>query len=211
MGVFCAATLVMVADYDLRYLPRHSVQQQPDYSAALTRSLPPQVPVVCEDALTFIELMPVEAKSRVPYMFLLDWSNAVDPNAAHLEVTQFHLMENSRNAGYYSDHIAYRDEFLARYPYFLVMGTSPGDVGTLVHAATVSNRDKMIGNPLASRFSADPQYQELPFAQLAFGRLRERVSLVCRKGIDCAEVAARLHASIGSPSQQHPGSELSSR
>jgi transcriptional regulator of nitric oxide reductase len=41
VGAFCTATLVMVADYDLRYLPQHSVQQQPDYSAALTRALPP--------------------------------------------------------------------------------------------------------------------------------------------------------------------------
>jgi hypothetical protein len=84
--------------------------------------------VVCEDAFTFIELMPVEAKAPVRYMFMLDWRNAVDTQAAHLEVTQFHLMENSRNAGYYSDHIAYRDDFLARYPYFLVLETSQGDV-----------------------------------------------------------------------------------
>jgi hypothetical protein len=62
----------------------------------------------------------------------------------------------------------------------------------------------MIGNPLASRFAGDPEYQELPFSQLDFSRLRETVSLVCRKGLDCAAVVERLRASIGTSSGQSP-------
>jgi hypothetical protein len=197
VGVVCAATLAMVLQYDLAYLPRYAAPH-PDYAAALTSALPPRVPIVCEDAFTFTELMRDESTSKVRYQYLLDWENAVNNNEHRLEVTQFHLMENWRNVGYYSDHIAYREEFLSHYPFFLVMHTTQEDLSTLVHGAGTSNRDKMIGNPLASRFAEDPGYQELPFLTWSSGVLHEQVSLICRKGIDCAAVRDRLRSSNAS-------------
>jgi hypothetical protein len=197
VGLVCAATLAMVLQYDLVYLPKYPAQQR-DYAAALTSALPAQVPIVCEDAFTFTELMRDESTSNVHYLYLLDWDNAVNDNARVLEVTQFHLMENWRNVGYYSDHISYREEFLSHHPFFLVMHTTEEDLSTLVHAAGTSNRDRMIGNPLASRFAADPGYQELPFLTWSSGVLHEQLSLICRKGIDCAAVRDRLRASNAS-------------
>jgi hypothetical protein len=197
LGVVCAATLAMVLQYDLVYLPRYAAPQ-PDYAAALTSALPSHVPIVCEDAFTFTELMRDESTSRVRYYYLLDWDNAVNNNEHRLEVTQFHLMENWRRVGYYSDHIAYREEFLSRHPYFLVMHTTQEDLSTLLHGAGTSNRDKMIGNPLASRFAADPGYEELPFLAWTSGVLHEQISLVCRKGIDCAAVRDALRSAESS-------------
>jgi hypothetical protein len=197
VGVVCASTLAMVLQYDLVYLPRYAAPQL-DYAAALTSALPPRVAIVCEDAFTFTELMRDESTSKVRYQYLLDWENAVNNNEHRLEVTQFHLMENWRNVGYYSDHIAYREEFLSHYPFFLVMHTTQEDLSTLVHGAGTSNRDKMIGNPLASRFAEDPGYQELPFLTWSSGVLHEQVSLICRKGIDCAAVRDRLRSSNAS-------------
>jgi hypothetical protein len=68
----------------------------------------------------------------------------------------------------------------------------------LLHGAGTSNRDRMIGNPLASRFAADPGYQELPFLAWSSGVLHEQVSLACRKGIDCATVRDQLRSSNAS-------------
>jgi hypothetical protein len=198
VGVVCAATLAMVLQYDLVYLPRY-VAPQLDYAAELSSALPPDVPIVCEDAFTFTELMRDESDSKVRYEYLLDWENAVKDTAPVLEVTQFHLMENWRRVGFYGDHIAYRDEFLSHSRYFLVMHTTKEELSaSLLHGASTSSRDKMIGNPLASRFAADPGYQELPFLTWSSGVLHEQLSLICRKGIDCAAVRDRLRASNAS-------------
>jgi hypothetical protein len=194
VGLVCAATLAMVLQYDLVYLPKYPAQQR-DYAAALTSALPAQVPIVCEDAFTFTELMRDESTSNVHYLYLLDWDNAVSNTGLRSEVTEFHLMENWRRVGYYSDHIVYRNEFLSHHLYFLVMHTTQKDPATLLHAADTSNRNKMIGNPLASRFAADPGYQELPFLTWSSGVLHEQLSLICRKGIDCAAVRDRLRSS----------------
>jgi hypothetical protein len=193
-GVLGTAMLGMVLEYDLVYLPKY-VSQQPDYAAKLTAVVPPHVPVLCEDAFTFTELMPSEASSKVRYMYLLDWGNAISDTALPLEVTQFHLMENWREVGCYKDHIAYRDDFLSQYPYFLVLHTSQRGLATWTHAGGTSSRDGMIGNPLARRFAADPQYTELAFADMTLGDLHEELSLVCRRDLARASVRSALQSS----------------
>ena len=189
-----AALLAMVLHYDLIYLP-HYIDQQDDYSGALTATLPAGVPILCEDAFTFTELMPVKAGSLVRYMYLLDWPNSISDKAPRLEVTQFHLMENWKTVGYFSDHIEYREAFLEAHPYFLVLHTDQNNPASVSRKASSSMRAKLIGNPLASRFSNDPTYHVLPYSAADYGKLRETVTLVCRRDLDCNSVKKELKSS----------------
>jgi hypothetical protein len=100
-------------------------------------------------------------------------------------------MQNWNEVGYFADHIAYRKPFLAHFPYFLVLNTDEDNPRSLLRA-TGPSRDKMIGNPLAARFAADPQYQEVPFVTVNFGTLHEVISLVCRRGLDCDAIDNQL-------------------
>ncbi len=192
VGLVMSATLAMVLQYEFVYLP-HFVDARPVYAASLTSRLPAHVPVVCEDAFTFTELMREEPSSPVRYVYLLDWDHSVNPSSPRLEVTQFHLMQNWRRVGYYPDHIRYRDEFLSQTPYFLVMRTTEDTRPTILHAGGPAQRDEMIGNPFTRRFAADPAYRELPFLSLKFGDMQERLSLVCRKDLDCSAIRAKHH------------------
>ena len=191
-----AGLLVMVLHYDLVYLP-HYIDPQDDYSGALTSTLPKQTPIVCEDAFTFTELMSVEADSKVRYMYLLDWPNSVSEQSPRLEVTQFHLMENWKKVGYFSEHIEYRDDFLAAHPYFLVLHTDQSDPASLSRKASSAMRAKLIGNPLAVRFANDPAYQAMPYSVADYGKLREAVTLVCRRDVDCSAVKKKLQLGEG--------------
>ncbi len=190
-ATICVAILLMVLQYDLAYM-RHYTDQAPDYAAALTARLPAGVPIVCEDAFTFTELMRDESAGPVHYEYMLDWPNAISAAAPRLEVTQYHLMQNWRNAGYYRDHIAQRDAFLAETPAFLVMRTWVDGEPTLLHGPGTSSRDTMIGNPLTRRFREDHEYQVLPFTTIRLGRLQEQLSLVCHHNVDCAAQRARI-------------------
>ena len=146
--------------------------QQPDYTQALTGRLPKGVPVLCEDAWSFTELIGRQHASGVSYMYLLDWPYSISPIAPRLEVTQFHLMENWRKAGYFSGSIAYRDEFLATHREFIVLDTKfkQPDLTT----------PPEIGNPLVARFSKMPGYSVLPFATLDREWLTETAWLACK-------------------------------
>ena len=193
LALAATALLLLILHYGLVYLPNY-IDLQSDYSAALTSTLPPAVPVVCEDAFTFTELMPVKSQSPVRYMFLLDWDNSISSQAPRLEVTQYHLMQNWKKVGYFADHIRERDDFLAEHPYFLVLHTDQNDRASLSRKASSSARRNLIGNPLAARFSADNQYQTLPFSVTEYGRLRESVTLVCRRDVNCQAVMSELKA-----------------
>lgn len=162
----------------------HHVAQQtpspPDFTEALTAHMPPGLPVVVEDAFTFTELMNTEAHSGVRYMFLLDWPWAVAPDSPHLEVTQYHLMENWKNAGYFADRIENVDEFLRQNPRFLLIH----DAG--IHPAP--HEQVEIGNPLEERLAHDPNAPAYEFRKVfTFDRtyhdgVRDTVWLACRNG-----------------------------
>lgn len=139
-----------------------------NYTDALTAMLPQGVPVVCEDAWSFAELIGRQHNSGVDYSYLLDWPYAVDPAAPLLEVTQFHLMENWKKAGYFSGSIMYRDDFLKKNDRFLVVRAEPEPPGP-----------PTIGNPLIDRFAHTPGYDVRPFGVLHRFHFRDAVYLVC--------------------------------
>ena len=99
-----AAFLVVMLFWDFKHLAAFSPSPK-DYTAALTAKLPKGVPVVCEDAFSFTELLGRRHASGVPFFYLLDWSQSVSASAPALEVTQYHLMKNWREVGYFSGSI----------------------------------------------------------------------------------------------------------
>lgn len=50
----------------------------------------------------------------------------------------------------------------------------------------------------------DPGYEELPFLAWSSGILREEISLVCRRDVDCAAVRDGLRAPDSSARTQQP-------
>ncbi len=155
--------------------------QQENYTDALTAKLPKGIPVVCEDAWSFTELIGRQHASGVRYTYMLDWPESTAPTAPKIEVTQFHLMENWRAAGYFAGSINYRDDFLKQYREFLVLQVPYVTAGT----------PAAIGNPLVERFSRTPGYTVKRYTELKRGKLRETVWLVCRG--TCGPSDARQH------------------
>lgn len=149
-----------------------------NYADALNRLLPKDIPVVCEDAWTFSELIAREHDTGVQYTYLLDWPESVSPDAPLLEVTQFHLMENWRKAGYFAGSIADRDTFLKSHSRFLVLRVQPyprpdGPLG--------------YGNPLADRLQKTPGFEVRPFTTLRRDKIQNVAFLVCRGSCGPAE------------------------
>ena len=139
--------------WDLEHLSRMTMLH-PDYTEALTARLPSGVPVLCEDAWAFAELIGRQHASGVRYTYLLDWKQSASDAAPRLEATQYHLMENWRKAGYFAGSIEYRDPFLRDNRRFLVLH---------VNAPRKTSEPPMIGDPLYQRFAADPAYQVIPY------------------------------------------------
>ena len=138
-----------------------------DYTGQLTALLPKNIPVVFEDAWGFTEMIGTQHSSGVQYLYMLDWPHSIDPAAPRLEVTQYHLMENWKNAGYFSGSIQYRDDFLRHYRKFLV----------LQRAVDATDRNGIIiGNPLVKRFAHTPGAQVTRLRRSLFGY---NVWLVC--------------------------------
>ncbi len=129
---------------------RPQVIQPLDYTDRLTARLPKGFPVVCEDAWSFTEIIGRQHSSGVLYTYLLDWPQSTSKAAPRLEVTQFHLMENWKKAGYFAGSIQSRDTFLQQNAAFLV----------LQRQVTPTDRDgRIIGNPLVERFARTPGYK----------------------------------------------------
>jgi hypothetical protein len=154
---------------DISYSPKN-------YTDALSEKLPKGTPVVCEDAYTFTEMLGSQHASGIEYIFLLDWNQSVAPTAPHGEVTEFHLMENLRKAGYFSESIQYLNHFLAKNDRFFV-----------IHLAsrTHPNLPPTIGNPIAERLSLDPKYQvseytEMDRDSIRYDAVRYTVWQICR-------------------------------
>ena len=130
------------------------------------------MPVLCEDAWIFTELMGRQHSSGVLYTYLLDWPQSSSKAAPRLEVTQYHLMENWRRVGYFSGFIEYRDAFLQEHPRFFVLVSQ--DIPTDIHG-------RFIGNPLADRFAHTPGYQVQLYSHGDISRRDDpNIWLVCR-------------------------------
>lgn len=148
-----------------------------NYTDALNQLLPKGIPVVCEDAWTFSEVLAREHDKGVEYTYVLDWPESISPDAPLLEVTQYHLMENWRNAGYFSGSIMDRDTFLKNNSRFLILRVEPNPrpAGPLGY-----------GNPLADRFQHTPEYEVRPYTVLNREHIRDVAWLVCRGGCGAA-------------------------
>ncbi|MGI4830049.1 MAG: ArnT family glycosyltransferase [Janthinobacterium lividum] len=166
--------VVTMMFWDFRHLRNFSESPQ-DYTTQLTAMLPKGLPVVCEDAFCFTDLIGRQHASGVPFVYLLDWNQSLNPTAPRLEVTQYHLMENWRNVGYFSGSIQPVGEFLQRNGQFLVVHTDP---------FPLNNEPPIIGNPIAERLAHDPAYRVVPFAELTRYGKRDSVFLVCRGRCD---------------------------
>ena len=170
--LFAAFTFFWVFHHVAEYTPEFR-----DYTGDLTARLPHDVPVVVEDAFTFTNLISRQANSGVHYVFLLDWPYAVAPGSPRLEVTQYHLMENWKLAGYFPDNIEDSASFLRTHPRFL---TIHDDV-----PVPDPTTQPEIGNPIAERLAHTPGYEVRPYFTLDRkdkATLRDTVRLVCRGG-----------------------------
>ena len=163
---FVAALLLWVFSY-LRPL----AIGQPNYTDALSAMLPKGIPVLCEDAWSFTEIIGRQHASGVQYTYLLDWPQSLSPSAPRLEVTQYHLMHNWREAGYFSSSIVNRETFLQNHRQFLVLHT-------IVPSAPSAPPE--IGNPLVDRFRQDPAYTVQPYASLDRNTFVETAWRVCK-------------------------------
>ena len=165
-----AAFLPAMLFWDFHHLRDFSPSAH-EYTAALTAKLPPGIPVVCEDAFTFTDLIGRQHASPVRYMYVLDWAQTISPAAPRVEVTQYHLMENWRKVGYFSGSIQPLDEFLQQNSRFFIIHGAP---------LIPDGLPPFIGNPLTIRFAHNPAYEVRPYTDLIHDGVRHTVSLVCR-------------------------------
>ena len=149
----------------------------PEFTDVLTARLPQDIPVVVDDAFTFTDLIGRQSDSGVEYRFLLDWPWAVSEGSPRLEVTQYHLMENWKLAGYYAENVVEKEAFLREHGRFLIVD----EVGLQADP----NVKPEIGNPLPARLGTDPQYQMRKVFTLDrawHDGVRDTVWLACRGG-----------------------------
>ena len=174
-----ASSAVLFVALTFVWVFHHVAQNTPeavDFTDQLTARLPHDIPVVVEDAFTFTGLISRQADSGVQYTFLLDWPFSIRPEAPRLEVTQYHLMQNWKLAGYYPDHIQDAASFLRDHDRFLVLHS-----GVISQAPGAPKPD--IGNPVAERLAGTTGFEVRRYFTL--DRLdrddtRETVWLVCR-------------------------------
>jgi hypothetical protein len=173
--------LVALLLYDFVYLPRYNPGLQKDYTGQLTSQLPQRVPVVCEDAFAFTELVSLQHSSGVLYTFLLDWKTATAPKAPRVEVTQYHLMKNWKEHGFYSGSIQYRDNFLRVTPAFFSVSfidfVQPNPFAPPVRA----ERYPGIGDPLHLELAAVPLYRVDLYKVVPMGELTAKIWRICRR------------------------------
>jgi hypothetical protein len=171
-----AVFFACIGVYDFGYRPRHTGLER-DYTGELTRSLPRGIPVVCEDAFSFTELISRQHDSPVLYTYLLDWKNSLSPQSPRLEVTQYHLMENWKKVGYFSGSIQYAAPFFRQQPVFYIISVEDLDGNG---PAGGMNRSVLIGNQLHHHLSQNPQYRVELFKVVPLGELRAWVWRACR-------------------------------
>ena len=164
------ALFSMVVLYDLVYVAP-KVPLHKDYRPALAGQMPQDAPLVCEDAFAFTEFVGPSAPPNLNCVFLLDWSNSVSPKAPLVEVTQYHLMQNWKESGYYSDLILPSQHFIQETPHFYTVSFS--EVMPRVFAApVVVDRLTLIGSDLHTRLSRDSRYHVTLYKSLSLGEVK---------------------------------------
>jgi hypothetical protein len=167
--------------YDFVYLSRYNAGLHKDYTVALTSRLPRGIPVVCEDAFAFTELVSLQHGSGVLYTFLLDWKTAISADAPPVEVTQYHLMENWKNHGFFSGSIRDREAFLRQTPEFYTLSFTDLVQPNPFRKPTSAERYPGIGNPLHVELATMPGYKVSLYKKLPLGEIHAAVWRVCRK------------------------------
>ena len=152
-----ALFLIGLCVYDFGYRPQHNTLHK-DYTPTLTENLPHGVPVICEDIFSFTELISRQHGSGVQYTYLLDWSNSIAPQSPRGEVTQYNLMKNWKDVGYFSDSIQDKDAFLKKHPVFYTLSFVDYSVG-LTGRKVRTDRSLDIGGNLHKRLARDPNYK----------------------------------------------------
>lgn len=174
------AFLAVVLLYDFVYLPRYNSGLQKDYTGALTAQLPKGIPVVCEDAFAFTELVALQHSSGVQYTFLLDWKNAIAPKAPRVEVTQYHLMQNWKNHGFFAGSIEYRDTFLRLTPSFYSISFTDFVQANPLRPPSKVERYPGIGNPIHDELAAESLYKVSLYKVVHIGELNANIWRICR-------------------------------
>jgi hypothetical protein len=87
--------------------------------------IPHNVLVVVEWQHDFFKVMRYSGRADRPYVYLLAWPPVV--NGQQEPVSDFHLMRNYRQVGYYSSNIRDELEFVCTHPYFLVLDNKWSD------------------------------------------------------------------------------------
>ena len=175
-----AVFIAVLLAYDFAYRSRHTTLHR-DYTAALTRALPAGVPVVCEDAFAFTELMSRQHDAAVRYTYLLDWANAVSHQAPRVEVTQYHLMKNWKNVGYFSGSIKDAVPFLEEHPFFYTISFRDAVDHWPLGRSAATDRSVMIGSGLHRQLAVDPRYLVSLEREVPLGELSASLWRVCRK------------------------------
>ncbi len=178
-GMTWVLFVVALLAYGFVYRPRHTGLDQ-DFTAALTQALPQHVPVICEDGLMFTELISLQHDSPVRYTYLLDWQNSLSPQSPRIEVTQYHLMQNWKDMGYFAGSIQYAEPFLREHPFFYSVNFE--DLRDKTPSGQHSPREEFIGTRLHKRLARMPQYDVKLVKVVPLGELSASVWRVCRTG-----------------------------
>jgi hypothetical protein len=178
VSIFTSVVVAALA-YSAFYVSRYNDGLQSDYTGALTAQLPSGVPIVCEDAFAFTELISKQHDSGVKYTFLLDWPNAIAPGAPRVEVTQYHLMQNWQVHGYFSGSIRSREDFLRENGSFYTLSFVDYIHPNPLTRATRMERYPSIGNPLHLRLAKSPNYKVTLHNVIPLGELTAYVWQIC--------------------------------
>jgi hypothetical protein len=174
--------LICVLAYDLLYMPRFNDGLQKDFTQTLTAALPKGIPIVCEDGFAFTELISLQHSSGVDYTFLLDWPNATAPTAPRVEVTQYHLMQNWQQQGYFSGSIRDRETFLRDTSLFYTISFVDANQTIPFTKAAPVERYPQIGNPLHRELAHESDYRVELSKVVEMRELSAEVWRLCRLG-----------------------------
>ncbi len=98
--------------------PLLSVEKMPDVRVAtLERELPSGLPIVVDDAHSFLPLTYISRRSPKPYYYPLDWEVALHSN----DTVSYKLARNASAAGYLPGHVLEGREMMCRWDTFLVL------------------------------------------------------------------------------------------
>ncbi len=86
----------------------------------IDQKLPPNIPVVVDDAQSFLTLTYLSRKAERPYYFPLDWEQAVHSPVRGATVN-YKLMRNAKMSGYSSDRVIDVQQLTCLFPNFLVL------------------------------------------------------------------------------------------